>query len=898
MKTNTTASLPGKSWQSAIALFVLVAGLVFGLVSGRAHAAPLAGTVIGNTATATYTDATSTPRTATSNPVNTTVTQVKSFTLTADGARTASAGQTVYFPHTLTNTGNGPDTYTLNAITLGGAFNHTTPAYYADADGNGVPDSLTPITGPIALPPAPGTNTFRFVVGGTVPGTATNGQTGTMTPSVTDTNTPTPTTTPNTDTTTVANSAITMTKALSLTSGGSPAGPITVTLSYTNTGSAAALGLAITDVLDSRFTYVPSSGRWSVSGVTALDDGAGGDPAGINYGFAAGTVTATIASVPATSSGTLTFQVNVNSGVAPGNIPNTASYLTTTQTTANTNTATYQVLQVAGVVANGSATDSEAVSNVNHPAIAYGSTAVFTNYIWNRGNAADTFVITLEDTATYPPGTAFNLMQADGVTPLVANTTPSIPVYTGGPCPAPFVTDSTGPVTACGYPVVLRVTLPVSGAGTTLAVIKRATSSFNGAVNDPVTDTLAGISANVVDLTNGTARQDSAPAGTANAGNAATTGFGVTGTTVITTNNVTPLTTGTTTTRFTLFVNNVGGINDTFTLGATGLPAGWTLTFRADGGGGACATVGASLGTAVLVNAGANRLVCAELVIPATTSGQAAAGNHDIDFTATSQTNGAVNDTKRDRVILAEVRSVTVVPPQTQQTYPGGSVTYQHTITNLGNVTETISFNASLLTNSQGGWTAQVYLDAGTAGVFDPGVDDVPGNLIGTGTSFPLATNGAQIVWVRVFAPGAVTPANVTTFTARYGLAGALSASVADTTTITEGLLLSKEQSLMTGGCGMPVVGYGTGALSAAPGTCIAYRITGTNVTAANITSVVINDNIPANTRQWNACFVPATTIGTISSPGDNLPGTVSATVGTLTPAQVVSVTFCVRIDP
>ena len=55
-------------------------------------AAPPAGTPIGNQASATYLDASSTSRTVTSNLVTTIVQQVASFTLTADGVRTAAPG--------------------------------------------------------------------------------------------------------------------------------------------------------------------------------------------------------------------------------------------------------------------------------------------------------------------------------------------------------------------------------------------------------------------------------------------------------------------------------------------------------------------------------------------------------------------------------------------------------------------------------------------------------------------------------------------------------------------------------------------------------------------------------------------------------------------------------------
>ena len=891
MNTNTKAARPDSRRHAFVALFVLVAGLMFWLMSGAAHAAPPAGTVIGNQATATYTDAGGTGRVATSNLVQVTVSQVKSFTLTAPGARSASSGQTVYYPHTITNTGNGTDTYALNPPTTGGAFAHTGLVYFIDADGNGVPDNFTPIntSGPIAMG-----GIFRFVVAGTVPGTAANGDVGTITVSVSDTQVTTQT---NLDTTTVANAVVTATKALSVTSGPSPgSGPITVTLSYNNSGSAVATNVELRDAIPAGMTYVANSGRWSVTGATVLTDANAADnQGGIVYDFnvsAANRVTATIASVPAGFSGNLTFQVTINAGLAPGFVNNTAQFRDEKVPPigfANTNTASYQVVQVASVVANGSITNSTngTAEPVTIAGAAAGSSITFTNVIWNMGNANDSFVISLTGTATWPAGTTFSLLQSDGITSLIANTTPTIPVFAAG-CAAGFETDA--PNQRCGYRVLLRVQLPVSATGGPYTVTKTAMSTFDNTKTDTVNDVLTAVTANTVDLTN-------------NSAGPAAPGAGATGTTVITTNVVTPSTTGSVTTRFQLYVNNTGAINDSFNLTVAGTPAGWTVQFRADGGVGNCSTVGAVLVNTGVVNAGANRLVCAEVTVPITTSNQAAPGNFDLDFTATSAVNPAVSDVKRDRVTVNQVHNVTLTPNNAQQTFAGNSVTYTHQLTNLGNVSETISFAAGFLTNTLPGWNANAYLDGNGNGIFDPGVDDVPANLVSTSTSFALAVNTTRIIFVRVFVPAAATApdTNVTTLTAGYN-AGTQTTSATDTTSVTDGLVLVKEQVAVSCAAPGPFAGYNTGAIPAgpatAPGQCIAYRITGTNTSAANVTLVVINDNIPANTRQRNSCGAPATTVGTITSPGDGNTGTISATVGPLTPSQSAVVTFCVRIDP
>ena len=71
----------GKSFSLFMTALVLTIGLATPFVPGDAEAAPAAGTVIGNQASATYTDGTNVQRTATSNVVQTTVAQRAAFWL-------------------------------------------------------------------------------------------------------------------------------------------------------------------------------------------------------------------------------------------------------------------------------------------------------------------------------------------------------------------------------------------------------------------------------------------------------------------------------------------------------------------------------------------------------------------------------------------------------------------------------------------------------------------------------------------------------------------------------------------------------------------------------------------------------------------------------------------------
>ncbi len=83
-----------------------------------------AGTVIGNQATASYKDQNNNTYNSTSNLVNTIVAEVYGVMLTPDGtiaapgqSQTATPGTIVYYPYTLTNTGNTADNYVITTIT-------------------------------------------------------------------------------------------------------------------------------------------------------------------------------------------------------------------------------------------------------------------------------------------------------------------------------------------------------------------------------------------------------------------------------------------------------------------------------------------------------------------------------------------------------------------------------------------------------------------------------------------------------------------------------------------------------------------------------------------------------------------------------------------------------------
>lgn len=861
--------------------YFLLALLVFAMLFiNTAHAAPPAGTSIGNQASATYSDDTNVTRTVTSNTVTTIVQQVASFTLTADGDRRANAGGQVAFPHTLTNTGNGADTFALTQSETG-TFTHSSVQIYADANGDGVPDNSTNIstTGEVAAGAA-----FRFVVVGTVPGSAVSGNTATITvmgrSGVTNTLTRT-----NADLVTITTQAvISVTKAIDLAYGPAPSSGVrTFTLSYTNTGNTTATSLVLTDTLAAGYTYEATTGRWSATGATVLTDANSDDQSGIVYVWDSNTrrVTATIASVAAGQSGTVSFGVRVNSGEAPGvntRTANTAQFAYNNGadniTAVDTNTVQYTVQQSAAVT----------VSSDTRASATQAATVNFTNTVTNTGNGTDSFNLTLLS-SSFPAGTTLQLFRADGLTPLTDTNNDGIP--------------DTGPLAAAGtLNVVVKATLPANVTATPgngpYAVNLRATSTFNTSVNNQGTDTLTTIAANTVDLTN-TAVGSGNP------------GFGV-GPEVaaVYSRTVAPGAT----TRYSLWAANGTGVPDSFDLSASTLanfstttfPAGWSVVFH-DANGNVISNTG-------VIAANGSKEFFADVTAPAN-----ATMGFNLYFRVYSPSTNAT-DIVFDAVAVGTVRSLTLTPNNLGQTVAGGTVVYTHTLVNTGTSGEgTGSSTVTLAASSSAGFTSVIYWDRDNNGVLDPtdpivsSLASLTGGTGGASTAAGLDSGEWARFFVKVSAPpgAAVGVTDTTTLTATVtgvigGQAAPTGITATDTTAIVgSNLALVKMQALDANCDGVAEGSYAVTALStnAVPGACIRYQITATNAGISNITALLLNDFTPANTTYHGSGVAAAVTVGAVTTvPSNGSAGALQATVGTLTPGQTAVLTFGVRIDP
>ena len=295
-----------QSWAVGATLLCLVA--LVSTVPALALGTP-AGTNITNTATVQYKDVNGNDLTATSNTVSTIVSQVAAVDISPNNSATASPGDVVSYPHTITNNGNGNDTIDLSFVSSQG----WTVQVFADTNGNGVVDvgeplltdtdsDSTPDTGSLAA-----NGTFKIVVRVTVPGGAadatvdvtTSTATSSFNTSVSDTAT---------DTTTVSAPSLTVLKSVSPTGNQPPGTVLTYSMVVTNGGTGAANGAVLSDAIPTNTTYVASS---ITQDAVSKTDGVDGDNADHN-GTTSGAVTVTIGTLAASASTTITFQVTIN----------------------------------------------------------------------------------------------------------------------------------------------------------------------------------------------------------------------------------------------------------------------------------------------------------------------------------------------------------------------------------------------------------------------------------------------------------------------------------------------------------------------------------------------------------------------------------------------------------
>lgn len=303
---------------------------------GAAHAAGvLAGTLIENTATATYTSGAA-GGTVTSNKVTVKVDELLDVAVATLSTSPASAGSAAaVLTYSVTNAGNGPEAFNLaaNAQVSGNAFDGTVTAIVLDSNDNGVYDAGVDqvLTSGAATPSIAPDGALKVFVLVTLPAGAADAQTSQvrLTASAT-TGTGSPgtsfsgqgqgggdavvgltTASSNSLASLVASLAnVTLTKSAVIvdqfgTAKPVPGATVTYTIAANVTGTGVAEGLHVVDAIPAGTTYVPGSLKLDTNALTdASDTDAGvGGSSGIDV---------TLGSVAGGSTHTVNFAVTIN----------------------------------------------------------------------------------------------------------------------------------------------------------------------------------------------------------------------------------------------------------------------------------------------------------------------------------------------------------------------------------------------------------------------------------------------------------------------------------------------------------------------------------------------------------------------------------------------------------
>lgn len=937
--------LPKASWIYLTTLAV-VAAVVMTVFVGFAQqveaSAPPAGAQIGGVAIATYADENGVLQQVTSNLVTTTVQQVYSHTLTASQTKLIAPGGAIVFPLTLSNTGNGADTYTLSTEDIGGSLGLTGIEILSDETCSGTPSSTTAIT---TVTLAAGATSCLVVKANAPTGKSAGDQhvinIGSVSSNAGDLNNYVASVTDPVDPeagvilTAEAQTAAVMqvTQSYSVISG--PAQKtIDVTFKYTNNGGEAATNFTLTDTIGGSgtvggatpfdttdMTYVANSGVINGYTVTDADDVEATAPGGITYKIVGNDITVVIPSVAVGESGTVTFTVDVDTTAGAELTSNAAGFVDATNTTPQaTNAVKYMVDlssdagvvigdqdplglvtsasnnasgYTAGSLADASLTDPDDANalddGVEIASASQGATLMYNLVLTNMGAATDRFNLSLGDGLQdpFPTDTKFVFVNASGVP--YSDTNGDGVVNTGAVASGASVN------------VFLQVQLP-SSVYVTTSVDKKviASSILNGAAQDSTYIVLGSMVQADVDLT----LDEAYSANNGTAGNGFKTASGSTldggpnGTTV-----------------FTLWVENRGSVVDNYNLsagsgnssGATldALLANWVVTFKATGtanGGANCPTAGATVVNTGMIASGGACEFQALVQVPAGTL----AGDYPIYFRVFSPLTGqaapvdAGYDILDALVSVFELPGLSFNPTRSAQVFSGGSVNVSHLLCNTGNIdTDNVPTIASV--SSSTGWTSDAYYDADDNG--EVGAAELSTGEWPLGYADPSIAGGQCVSIVnRVLAPSGANPGenNTVTLTASTAFGGdAISVAVQELVTVISGTVKAvKKQQKVTDCAGTPTIAgaWSTDPLDGAPGECIAYQVTATNVGADDATGVTILDSTPDYTTQVTGgdCAVAVSASGTIDTSG---PDDYKVSQATLSPGEALTLQYCVRID-
>ncbi len=768
-------------------------------------------------------------------------------------------------------------------------------AVYIDRDQNGVPDDNNNLLANGATIRLEAEESAMLVVVGTIPANQTTGNianfnlTATsqfntaINASVTDT------------TKVIDDAAIHVTKSQSV-SYGKTGTVITYTFNYENTGTAAGR-LLLTDTLPVDLTYQTGTGKWSngTGSLTENDDTEIGGNVAVAYQFYAGVVEFEFVSVPALTRGTISFDVMVNDD-AKAKIANTANYqvfdgANTAQKTTPTNTVIFTVQhELAVVINNKSSAPDDSGDPINAPdnlisvtnSQAGGAEVVFENYVWNVGQATDTYNLTIAK-SNVPNCAVVRMYHSDGRT-LLTDTN------------ANEVIDTGAMASSTNKQIKLGVYFPSGCVLTgTMNFDIKATSVTNTAITNSMRDQIV----NVVitgssDLYNAEDNSGETVGNVDNNGEAWITKSGSRGGTVV----------------FPLEILNSGSLPNNYELFAssaeidvtnitTTLPEDWEVKFYE--GDPTCTALGAEITNSGSITAGATKHYCAVVTIPAQTD----IVSTPIWFAMKSPLNDQA-DSVKDQVTVQQFRNLSLVNDQEGQVAVGGTITYLHTLRNNGLVVEGDAAGEILLSvaphDPTDGFNYTLYYDANANGVIDttdPLATDL-NTLISTG----LRPNESIQLLLKVEAPATASVSAISNVdlvvTPTDTIQGLTLAPITNTDRTSVGLSqlrLIKEQAKDEGctwtAVDVPTATYTVTPQEIKPNQCLNYRLTIRNDSETTATNVQINDVVPAYTI-LRPLLPPSVSQGSVTVTGTNIVGT----MGTLAPLEQAILYFSIRVTP
>ncbi len=893
MKTNKQYTFGNKAARF-VGLF-LVLGVLLGVSSTEVFAqVPPANTNIGNQASATYVDNGGNTQSITSNTVITVVQQVAGVDITDGISLTVSPGGQVTYSHTITNLGNGVDSFTLSVVEGSGDFDYEGAIQiFPDADQDGVPDNFTPITQTPNIDPdgTSNPNTYSVLIVASIPTTAQQGETETIVITATSDYATSQGQTVNdsgTNITEVDEGAVINVQKDRDNQFVQVGDTVTYIFAYDETGGTTdGANLVIRDPLPAGVTYVPGSGVWSGAAGVNLTDGDDVEPVatGITYKYvdsAVDSIIAVIANVNAGSSGNFSFKVVVNANTYGQTIINQGNFSHDGDLTPNnTNEAAIQVSEDFGIQAVGA--DTVRINSAEQ-----GSIINFLNVYVNTGTGTDSYTITASN-ENFPAGRSINFYQVD------SNNQPTSTYQDLNGDGNPDVVNVASGDT---IKVITQVILPSGTSGGPYSLVKTLTSFGDPDSSAFHTDVLDEITTPTVDITN-----------VAEIGNGSETGTGQGP-------EPSPVTTVVAnpgnTVEFTLFINNTSGIDDTYQLdfgidttaagdllAADALPSGWTASFRDAGGTNSITSVAVTSGNFVEVRLRVN--------IPAGFQ----PGTNSIYVRASSQNTGA-RDLKHEAVTVNTVRLMTLIDGQNAQVSPGGSVDYIHTLTINSNVDENDGVNSDLylqLSNSVPvGWTARVYWDTDEDGVVDA-TDSLLTSAAASGPiDLPASVGTLQfgdqlyfIVQVTASA-GLNDEATVTTTIEVTDFLEELADVSNDDLTEVQAGRLSIDKFQAPDSVGQAGT-FTKAQFQVLPGDTVYYKVVIVNDGSEPVTSIVIQDVVPSFTKILDAATftIDSGTIGSVvldsNNPTTGNTGTIRLDIDQLDPTEQVSLFFSVTVD-